>query len=148
MQIHTTVLLRGHWTSIKANKKNSNNTQNMGFSGDKMSRQGLQDTTKGKWEGKSLSHVWLCDCMDCSPPGSSVHVDSPGKRTEWVDIYFSRGCSRPRDWTWVSRMAGRPLTIWATREAPSKVRLNFTMLKWGKLSLGIDELLLFFRGGW
>ena len=23
----------------------------------------------------------LCDPMDCSPPGSSVHVDSPGKNT-------------------------------------------------------------------
>ena len=23
----------------------------------------------------------LCDPMDCSPPGSSVHVDSPGKDT-------------------------------------------------------------------
>ena len=30
-----------------------------------------------------LSHVWivLCDPMDCSPPGSSVHGDSPGKTT-------------------------------------------------------------------
>ena len=24
----------------------------------------------------------LCDPMDCSPPGSSVHADSPGKNTE------------------------------------------------------------------
>ena len=24
----------------------------------------------------------LCDPMDCSPPGSSVHGDSPGKNTE------------------------------------------------------------------
>ena len=23
----------------------------------------------------------LCDCMDCSPPGSYVHGDSPGKNT-------------------------------------------------------------------
>ena len=29
----------------------------------------------------SLSRVWLCDPMDCSPPGSSVHRDSPGKNT-------------------------------------------------------------------
>ena len=29
----------------------------------------------------SLSHVRLCDLMDCSPPGSSVHGDSPGKNT-------------------------------------------------------------------
>ena len=29
----------------------------------------------------SLSHVRLCNPMDCSPPGSSVHGDSPGKNT-------------------------------------------------------------------
>jgi len=27
------------------------------------------------------SHPTLCDPMDCSPPGSSVHGDSPGKNT-------------------------------------------------------------------
>ena len=31
---------------------------------------------------QSLSHILLlCDPMDCSPPGSSVHGDSPGKNT-------------------------------------------------------------------
>ena len=25
------------------------------------------------WHAQSLSHVWLCDPTDCSPPGSSVH---------------------------------------------------------------------------
>ena len=28
----------------------------------------------------SLSCLTLCDPMDCSPPGSSVHKDSPGKK--------------------------------------------------------------------
>ena len=28
-----------------------------------------------------FSHVRLCDPMDCSPPGYSVHGDSPGKNT-------------------------------------------------------------------
>ena len=28
------------------------------------------------------SHPTLCNPMDCSPPGSSVHGDSPGKNTE------------------------------------------------------------------
>ena len=27
------------------------------------------------------SHPTLCDSMDCSPPGSSVHGSSPGKNT-------------------------------------------------------------------
>ena len=29
----------------------------------------------------SQSCLTLCDCMDCSPPGSSVHGNSPGKNT-------------------------------------------------------------------
>ena len=33
------------------------------------------------WKWKSLSHAWLCGPRDCSPPGSSVHGDSPGKST-------------------------------------------------------------------
>ena len=28
-----------------------------------------------------FSHVRVCNPMDCSPPGSSVHGDSPGKNT-------------------------------------------------------------------
>ena len=36
---------------------------------------------------------------------------------EWVSFPFSRGSSQPRDWTQVSRIAGRRFTIWATREA-------------------------------
>ena len=30
---------------------------------------------------QSLSHVRLCDPMDCSLPGSSIHGNSPGKNT-------------------------------------------------------------------
>ena len=32
-------------------------------------------------------------------PGSSVHEISQARRLEWVDIFFSRGSSRPRDQT-------------------------------------------------
>ena len=39
---------------------------------------------------------------------------------EWVVIPFSRGSSWPRDQTWVSWIAGRFFTIWATREARLK----------------------------
>ena len=30
---------------------------------------------------KLLNRVQLCNPVDCSPPGSSVHGDSPGKNT-------------------------------------------------------------------
>ena len=39
----------------------------------------------------------LCNTMDCSPPGSSVHRISQAKILEWVAISFSRGSSRLRD---------------------------------------------------
>ena len=39
----------------------------------------------------------LCDPMDCSPPGSSVHGILQGRILEWGAISFSKGSSRPRD---------------------------------------------------
>ena len=42
---------------------------------------------------KSLSHVQLCDPMDCSPPGSSVHGDLQARILEWVAMSSSRGSS-------------------------------------------------------
>ena len=33
------------------------------------------------WTGVGKLMETLCDCMDSSPPGSSVHGDSPGKNT-------------------------------------------------------------------
>ena len=59
----------------------------------------------------------LCNVVDCSLPGSSVHGIFQAKILEWVDSSFSRGSSRPRDQTQASRIAGRCFTIWATREA-------------------------------
>ena len=41
----------------------------------------------------------LCDPMDCSQPGSSVHGILQARTLEWVAISCSRGSSRPRDRT-------------------------------------------------
>ena len=43
----------------------------------------------------------LCNPMDCSPPGSSVHKILQARILEWLAILFSKGSSWPRDWTWV-----------------------------------------------
>ena len=59
----------------------------------------------------------LCNPMDCSLPGSSVHVILQARILEAVAIPFSRVSSQPRDQTRVSHIAGRFFTIWATREA-------------------------------
>ena len=65
----------------------------------------------------SKSCPTLCDAMDCSPAGSSVHGILQARILEWVSISFSRGSSQPRNWTWVSCIAGRFFTNWAMREA-------------------------------
>ena len=59
----------------------------------------------------------VCDPMDCSPAGSSVHGIPQARILERVAIPFSRGSSQLRDRTKVSCTAGRFFTIWATREA-------------------------------
>ena len=56
----------------------------------------------------------LCNPMDCSAPGSSVHGIPQARILEWVAMPFSRGSSQPKDQTWVSCIAGRFFTIWAT----------------------------------
>ena len=69
----------------------------------------------------SWSVVSLCDLKDCSLPGSSVHGILQARILEWVVCSFSRGTSWARDQTWVSHIAGRYFTIWATGEAHSKI---------------------------
>ena len=56
------------------------------------------------------SCLTLCNPMDCSPPGSSVHGISWARILEWVIVSFSRGSSLPRGGTNVSRLAGRFFT--------------------------------------
>ena len=71
-----------------------------------------------KWKkvkAKSLSHVQLCDPMDYSPPGSSIHGVLQARILEWAAISFSRGSSWPRDWTQVFPIASRRFNLWATR---------------------------------
>ena len=53
----------------------------------------------------------LCDPMDCSLPGSSVHGIFQAIVLEWIAISFSRGSSRPRDQTRVSRMVDRHFIV-------------------------------------
>ena len=52
----------------------------------------------------------LCDPVDCSLPGFSVHGILQAWILEWVTISFSRGSSWPRDRTQVSCIGGRFFT--------------------------------------
>ena len=63
------------------------------------------------------SCLTLCDPMDYSPPGFSLHGILQARILEWVAIPFSRRSSQPREKTRVSCIAGIFFTIWTTREA-------------------------------
>ena len=62
------------------------------------------------------SCLTLCDPMDYSLPGSSVHGILQAVLQEWVAVPFSSGSFQPRDQSQVSLFASRFFTIWATRE--------------------------------
>ena len=47
-------------------------------------------------------YLTLCDPMDCSLPGSSVHGVSQARIQEWVAISYSRRSSQPKDQTSIS----------------------------------------------
>ena len=72
------------------------------------------------------SCLTLCDSMDCSPPGSSVHGILQARIPEWVAISFSRGSSQPRDGTQASCTAGGCYTVCFTAPHVSSLQLNST----------------------
>ena len=84
------------------------------------------------------SYTPLCDPVDCSQPGASVHGIFQGRILEWVAISSSRNPSS-RDQTWVSCIEGRLFTTWATRKVPKwpgifillgrRVRLSTSLYK-------------------
>ena len=83
------------------------------------------------WKVKVLVAQWcptLCDPIDCSLPGSSVHGIFQARILEWIAIPFSRGSSWPRDRIWVSCITGRFFTIWATWEWVSNDISNSSLL--------------------
>ena len=78
----------------------------------------------------------LCDPMDCSPPGSSVHGIFQARILEWAAISYSRGSSWPKDQTciccisciagrfFITLPPGKPLSVW-------RQKINF--LCWSEL---------------
>ena len=65
-----------------------------------------------KWSEVTQSCPTLCNPMDCSLPGSSLHGSLQARILEWVAITFSRWSSRLRDRTQVSCTAGRRFNLW------------------------------------
>ena len=62
---------------------------------------------------KSISCLLVSDSMQ--PHGLYPILQT--RILEWVAVSFPRASSWPRYWTWVSCIAGRFFTIWATKEA-------------------------------
>ena len=98
------------------------------------------------WHRKErvLSHqsrAALCEPMDCGPPGSSVHRILQARILGWAATPFSRGSSRPRDWTWVSHNPGRVFTIWA-KIWHGRPSLTWLLLLFASTSLHVPPLTL------
>ena len=77
---------------------------------------GHRRASKRTWYSESevaQSCPTLCDPMDCSLSGSSVHGIFLARVLERIAISFSRGSSRPRNRTWISRIGGRCFTVGA-----------------------------------
>ena len=92
----------------RAKERGQGQTDILGLGSSRISpsRQMGPDSTKGKVKVKLLSPT-LCNPVDCNLLGFSVHGILQARILEWVAISFSRGSSRPRDRTPVSRMGGR-----------------------------------------
>ena len=70
----------------------------------------------------SQSCPTLCDPMDCSLPGSSVHGVSKARILEWIAISSSRGSShpgiKPRSSEWAgsfftTKLPGKPIYLYS-----------------------------------
>ena len=95
----------------------------------------LHSKKKTKKELVTQSCPALCDPMDCSPPGSSVHGILQARILKWVAFLFLRGSSQSRDRTWVSCIAGR----FFTTESPGlKCFINAVSSTWKTLSFWPD----------
>ena len=90
----------------------------------------------------------LCNPMNYSPPGSSVHGILQARVLEWVAMKPSfSGSSQSRDRIWVSHIAGRFFTIWATRERQMVMSKSERVVTKEKIRLTVAvsaELFFFF----
>ena len=78
------------------------------------------------------SYPTLCNPMDCSLPGSSVHGILQARILKWVALPFSRGSSWLRDRTWVSCTAAGFFTIWAIRDTQGGINLAYLRSREGR----------------
>ena len=80
------------------------------------------------------SSLTLCNPMDCSPPGSSVHGILQTRMLEWVAIPFSRGIFLTQGSNPWSEPSGKPLTVITYSELIFKLNNQATHLP-GRLQI-------------
>ena len=126
----------------------------------------------GCLHAKSLQlYLTLCDPMDCSLPGSSVHGIHQARILEWIVMTSSRGSSQPRDWTYISYVsciagrffttsvtlsASKPTQVFVSRfskslgRKPQNVLFKQTLWRdsFAHSSLGMTEFNLDIEGTW
>ena len=92
-------------------------------------------------------YLTLCNPMEYSLPGSSVHGILQARILEWVTIPFSRGSSWPRDRTQVSCITVGYFTVWTTMEA-LLFNLNYLLksLSSNMVTLGVGHWQMNLRG--
>ena len=76
------------------------------------------------------SCLTLCNLVDCSLPGSSVHGILQARILEWLAVPFSRRSLQPRDQTQVSHIAGRFFTSQATWKLKNTGVGSLSLLQW------------------
>ena len=82
--------------------------------------------------------------VEYSLPGSSLHGILQARILEWVAISFSRGSSQPRDWTQVSRIAGRRFNLWGTREALNSMNMWLNLNATSQFSFALPNVMTLF----
>ena len=93
----------------------------------------------------------LCNPMDCSPPGSSVHGHLQARTLEWVAVSSSRGSPRPREqnhgpWQAASSSLmppGKPYVVWKSSSCSIRSGMDLDSTPLGEISqTGKDKDLL------
>ena len=96
--------------------------------GDDLVTEQQQNQKKSENESEvAQSCLTLCDPMDCSLPGSSIHGIFQARVLEWVAISFSRGSSQSRNQTHVFCIAGGFFTAEPTGK-PSLLKCNTCLI--------------------
>ena len=89
-----------------------------------------QNTEKERKKESEVSQSCptLCDPVDCSLPGSSVHAIFQAIVLEWIAISFSRESSQLRDRTQLSHIVDRRFTVCANYSIQRKLKIKIKKL--------------------